>query len=108
MVPSHDYLPRGNRLLMVVLFLLPLWFPFVFLALLILEVRITKHGPLNEFGIFALWGTPAIGALSIVFARSIPSLLKVLLVPVYYFLGLLAAGMIGWIVGCWWGVVGCH
>jgi len=93
---------------MLVLFFLPLWLPIAYLALLVIEVKITKHGPLNELGLFALWATPAIGALSIVIARSPPLLLKILLVPIYYFFGLLAAGMVGWIVGCWWGVVGCH
>jgi hypothetical protein len=99
---------KWNILLMVAGFFFPLWFPFVYLALLVIEVKFTQYGPLNQLGAFALWATPAIGALSIFMLPAIPLWVKIIFSLLYYFIGLITAGVVGWIVGCSWGVVGCH
>ncbi len=91
--------------LMVALFLLPLWLPFPYLGLLFIEMKITPNGPVNQLAFFTLWATPAIGALPIILGRTMSWIEKLLIVPIYYILGLLATGVIGWIVGYWWRII---
>lgn len=108
MSTSPEPATRKEKHLMALGISLPLWLPIVYLALLLIEVQFTKQGPLNELGPYAFLATPAVGAMPILMSPSIPWPLKIIIAPVYYCFGLIVAGIIGWLVGCWWGVVPCH
>lgn len=86
----------SHWVLTMVLLLIPLWLPFAYLGLVALEMKFTKHGPLNEACLFLLFVAPAIGALPIIVARDFPVAGKILLVPMYYAMALSISFFLGW------------
>lgn len=83
-------------LLTLVLLLIPFWLPFVYGGAVVLEMKLTKHGPLNEGALFFLFVAPVIGTVPIILRKSLPVAAKAVLVPAYYLVGLTVSFFIGW------------
>jgi len=88
--------------------LLPLWLPFVYISLVFVEAQFIKLGILSSLGILLLFATPVAGTFLVFSAPSIPFIIRLVLAPVYYLVGLFFTAMIGWALGCQLGVVACH
>ncbi len=87
---------KTNKIGKAILLSTPIWLPFVYSVGVWLELKTTHNGPLNQLAIYALFGAPVFGGLPILFSSQTPVLGKIILFPLYYFIGVFVAGFLGW------------
>lgn len=85
----------------ILLLLSPLWVPFAYLGFFwlleqLLPFKFMEQRIVSIFGMIFLWTTPFIATIPIIINKLIPTLLKVLVIPIYILFGGLVIVFSAW------------
>ena len=88
----------------------PLWLPLAYLALMGIENSLMsggRQGPFRQASLVAIFVSPLVSLIPILYVKQIPVIIRVLLSPGIYVVALLALGVIAWASSCWMKVDAC-